>query len=119
MSTPRHWRSPHCGGARRQDEVRAGELGENLLQLDGKHPALVRLPPALVGPPDSGLVLAEEGEIFVGEDRVRRLLLQEAHDAMAGAGVEVLKQDEDVLDTWFSSALWPFSTQGWPDKRRI
>jgi valyl-tRNA synthetase len=28
----------------------------------------------------------------------------------------VLKQEEDVLDTWFSSALWPFSTQGWPDK---
>ena len=25
------------------------------------------------------------------------------------------KQDEDVLDTWFSSALWPFSTMGWPD----
>lgn len=29
---------------------------------------------------------------------------------------ENLKQDEDVLDTWFSSALWPFSTLGWPDK---
>ncbi len=28
----------------------------------------------------------------------------------------VLKRDEDVLDTWFSSALWPFSTLGWPDK---
>ncbi len=27
-----------------------------------------------------------------------------------------LKQDEDVLDTWFSSALWPFSTMGWPEK---
>ena len=27
-------------------------------------------------------------------------------------------QDEDVLDTWFSSALWPFSTLGWPDKTR-
>ena len=27
-----------------------------------------------------------------------------------------LKQDDDVLDTWFSSALWPFSTLGWPDK---
>jgi len=27
-----------------------------------------------------------------------------------------LRQDSDVLDTWFSSALWPFSTQGWPDK---
>ena len=28
----------------------------------------------------------------------------------------VLRQEEDVLDTWFSSALWPFSTLGWPDK---
>ena len=27
-----------------------------------------------------------------------------------------LRQDEDVLDTWFSSALWPFATLGWPDK---
>jgi len=27
-----------------------------------------------------------------------------------------LKQDEDVLDTWFSSALWPFSTMGWPER---
>ncbi|HAZ19728.1 MAG TPA: hypothetical protein DCY75_06105, partial [Clostridiales bacterium] len=26
-----------------------------------------------------------------------------------------IRQDEDVLDTWFSSALWPFSTLGWPD----
>ena len=32
-----------------------------------------------------------------------------------GKDVE-LRQDEDVLDTWFSSALWPFSTLGWPDK---
>jgi len=31
-------------------------------------------------------------------------------------GGKKLKQDEDVLDTWFSSALWPFSTLGWPDK---
>jgi valyl-tRNA synthetase len=29
---------------------------------------------------------------------------------------DVLRQDEDVLDTWFSSALWPFSTLGWPEK---
>jgi valyl-tRNA synthetase len=35
--------------------------------------------------------------------------------AMAGEGVE-LTQDEDVLDTWFSSGLWPFSTQGWPEE---
>ena len=31
-------------------------------------------------------------------------------------GGKHLKQDEDVLDTWFSSALWPFSTLGWPDQ---
>jgi valyl-tRNA synthetase len=29
-----------------------------------------------------------------------------------------ITRDEDVLDTWFSSALWPFSTLGWPTKRR-
>ncbi|HZK20326.1 MAG TPA: valine--tRNA ligase, partial [Treponemataceae bacterium] len=33
-----------------------------------------------------------------------------------GAKDDTLKQDEDVLDTWFSSWLWPFSTLGWPDK---
>lgn len=43
----------------------------------------------------------EAGEIYVGEE------------APAGEG---WKQDEDVLDTWFSSALWPFSTMGWPDE---
>ncbi len=30
-----------------------------------------------------------------------------------------LRQDEDVLDTWFSSALWPFSTMGWPEKTKL
>ncbi|HET8676336.1 MAG TPA: valine--tRNA ligase [Blastocatellia bacterium] len=33
----------------------------------------------------------------------------------ATCGSSVLRQEEDVLDTWFSSALWPFSTLGWPD----
>jgi valyl-tRNA synthetase len=32
------------------------------------------------------------------------------------AAAVALRQDEDVLDTWFSSALWPFSTLGWPEK---
>ncbi len=36
--------------------------------------------------------------------------------ACAECGSKALKQDEDVLDTWFSSGLWPFSTFGWPDK---
>ncbi|CAN5847286.1 valine--tRNA ligase [soil metagenome] len=35
-------------------------------------------------------------------------------EACAKAGTEELTQDQDVLDTWFSSALWPFSTLGWP-----
>ncbi len=38
-------------------------------------------------------------------------------EAQAAAGANVtLTRDEDVLDTWFSSALWPFSTLGWPDE---
>jgi valyl-tRNA synthetase len=36
--------------------------------------------------------------------------------ACAECGSTALTQDEDVLDTWFSSALWPFSTLGWPDE---
>ena len=40
----------------------------------------------------------------------------EAPDKCPKCGSANLKQDEDVLDTWFSSALWPFSTLGWPKK---
>jgi valyl-tRNA synthetase len=47
------------------------------------------------------------GEIFVAETE---------EEARAQAGDLPLTQDEDVLDTWFSSALWPFSTMGWPEK---
>lgn len=49
-----------------------------------------------------------DGNIFVANS------LKEAQE-QAGEGTK-LRQDEDVLDTWFSSALWPFSTLGWPDK---
>ncbi|MBA4082246.1 MAG: valine--tRNA ligase, partial [Erythrobacter sp.] len=49
---------------------------------------------------------ADDGRIFVAETA-------EAAQAQAGEGV-ALTQDEDVLDTWFSSALWPFATLGWP-----
>ncbi|WP_338453210.1 valine--tRNA ligase [Niallia oryzisoli] len=44
----------------------------------------------------------ETGEVYVGSE--------------APADSENWQQDNDVLDTWFSSALWPFSTLGWPDK---
>jgi len=40
---------------------------------------------------------------------------REDPDACAACGSAALRQDPDVLDTWFSSALWPFSTLGWPD----
>ncbi len=37
-------------------------------------------------------------------------------EAVQRAGTDALTQDEDVLDTWFSSALWPFATMGWPEE---
>ncbi|CAO4153970.1 valine--tRNA ligase [Methylorubrum aminovorans] len=53
-----------------------------------------------------------EGGIFVAESEAEALA-----QAKAKHGREVaLTRDADVLDTWFSSALWPFSTLGWPDK---
>ncbi len=41
---------------------------------------------------------------------------RETPDCCAHCGGKTLTQDNDTLDTWFSSALWPFSTLGWPDK---
>ena len=50
----------------------------------------------------------EQGQIYVGrnEEKIRQQYSLDTHVK--------LKQDEDVLDTWFSSALWPFVTLGWP-----
>jgi len=50
---------------------------------------------------------ADDGRIFVAETEADA-------QAQAGAGV-ALTRDPDVLDTWFSSALWPFATLGWPE----
>lgn len=44
------------------------------------------------------------------------VVAKEAPQACPKCGCTHLKQDEDTLDTWFSSALWPFSTLGWPEK---
>ena len=49
----------------------------------------------------------EDGSIYVAETE---------EEAVAASGGKTLRRDEDVLDTWFSSALWPFSTMGWPEK---
>jgi valyl-tRNA synthetase len=48
----------------------------------------------------------EDGKFYVAETE---------EEAIAASGGKALRQDEDVLDTWFSSALWPFSTLGWPE----
>jgi valyl-tRNA synthetase len=50
---------------------------------------------------------AEDGEVFVAATE---------EEARAQAGGRPLRQDDDVLDTWFSSALWPFATLGWPEQ---
>ena len=50
---------------------------------------------------------ADDGSVFVAETE---------EQAKAQAGGKALRQDEDVLDTWFSSALWPFATLGWPEE---
>ncbi len=52
-----------------------------------------------------------DGQIFVAEDEA-------GAQALAGPDV-ALARDEDVLDTWFSSALWPFGTLGWPDETAL
>ncbi len=49
---------------------------------------------------------ADDGSIYVAETE---------EEAQAQAGGKTLVRDEDVLDTWFSSALWPFATLGWPE----
>ncbi|MEO1768048.1 valine--tRNA ligase [Thiobacter aerophilum] len=49
----------------------------------------------------------EDGNVYVARSR---------EEAEAKANCKALTQDEDVLDTWFSSALWPFSTLGWPEQ---
>ncbi|MEO6064710.1 MAG: valine--tRNA ligase, partial [Lysobacterales bacterium] len=52
---------------------------------------------------------AEDGRIFVGRDE------PEVRAKNALRADVALRQDNDVLETWFSSGLWPFSTLGWPD----
>lgn len=52
----------------------------------------------------------EAGKIYVGRDEAEVRAKHQLPDDFA------LRQDNDVLDTWFSSALWPFATMGWPEK---
>ena len=77
--------------------------------------------PAWYGP-DNKVFVAETEDAALAEALayyvVNDVLTQEEADKIAESSdrrASFLKRDEDVLDTWFSSALWPFSTLGWPD----
>jgi valyl-tRNA synthetase len=82
--------------------------------------------PAWYGP-DGKIFVAESEDDAVADalahyTEIEEITVQEGHDIAldpdrrANFANDYLHRDEDVLDTWFSSALWPFSTLGWPDE---
>ncbi len=71
--------------------------------MDAQYSTVVHFPPIMVGTP---------GEIFCEENLEEAQAVADKH---YGKHVE-LTRETDVLDTWFSSGLWAFSTMGWPDK---
>ena len=94
--------------------VRDGEVNfvparfeKNLFQLDGKHKGLVHIPSAVVG---------HRIPVWYCQNCGETICEEETPGYARTAGAKRLRQDEDVLDTWFSSALWPFSTLGWPEE---
>jgi valyl-tRNA synthetase len=76
-----------------------------LVQRLAKHPSLQALAHAHTKSTDKDLLAKMDEWIEQNADQVREMTKD-----------IVLTQDNDVLDTWFSSALWPFSTLGWPEK---
>ena len=116
-------------------EVLPGALRQDLPRLARREARLVHQPAAVVGPPHPGLVrdaVAEaelEDAAFGGRDGRDRWQLDEENGRwldlrrwsdlptpMRSGPKYPLEQDPDVLDTWFSSALWPHSTLGWPEQ---
>ncbi len=82
--------------------------------------------PAWYGP-DGKVFVAETEDDAVADalahyTEIEEITPEEGHDIAADPerrarfAVDYLHRDDDVLDTWFSSALWPFSTLGWPDQ---
>lgn len=103
-----------------------------------KYPGLVYFASTLVGPPLPCLLrsyrrsrrrrelLGASGGLWLivlqindGKNWVVGRTLEEATErakVLANGANFTLEQDEDVLDTWFSSGLWPFSIMGWPEQ---
>jgi len=82
--------------------------------------------PAWYGP-DGKVFVAETEDDAVADalahyTEIEEITVEDGHDIAADPerrarfARDTIKRDEDVLDTWFSSALWPFSTLGWPDE---
>ena len=124
-----HGAARHRGGAQRRDLVRAEKLGKTYFEwMENIQPWCISRQlwwghqiPAWYGP-DGKVFVAETEEEAVGNalgyyaeqevitpEQGREMALDPAKRA------GFITRDEDVLDTWFSSALWPFSTLGWPD----
>ena len=99
--------APARGAAQRRDPLPPGEPAPLRDRLARERAGLVHLAPDLVGPPDPGVVLP-------GRPRDRASSTEPA--ACADCGSSELTRETDVLDTWFSSALWPFATLGWPEQ---
>jgi valyl-tRNA synthetase len=78
--------------------------------MDEQHSGLVHQPPNLVGPPHSGL--------YLPTNCATQVAATETPQACPKCQKTEFIQDPDVLDTWFSSGLWPFSTLGWPEKTK-
>src|SRR4029077_9690980 len=112
------------------DQLRAEELVEDLFRLDGEHPAVVHLAP-LWGGHQIPAWYGPDGKVFVAETEEEAVSRALAYYEETGAlrhhqaremaedpekRAPFLLRDEHVLDTWFSSGLWPFTTLGWPDQ---
>ncbi len=92
------------GRSGEHDSFSSRALGKGLPALAGEHPGLVHQPSALVGPSHSGVVSEARTRKFAG--KAIHVGIEPPSDA------ENWEQDPDVLDTWFSSWLWPFATMG-------
>ena len=76
------------------------------------------IPAWYCGSCDVGNILrAAEAGYTIGRD-ARPIVVRERPTGCPRCGSQELVQDPDVLDTWFSSALWPFSTLGWPEQSK-
>ncbi len=100
-------------GGEGNDQVRPRELDQDLHALDAQHQGLVHLRASC-----GGAIAFRSGtaqKIAYVSSGSRR---DKDGPKTCACGSTQLRQDDDVLDTWFSSSLWPFSTLGWPEATR-